>query len=172
MSRWSAAVLLALAACGGQAQEPLLGDGQVRTHTRNRAGCAVEGPAATTPSFVRFQLSDVEGQSVLELVDCTAPGSCAASAGVSGRLYTRKIPGGLRADAFAAFGDSTRCALGARRSDAVLAADGTLRVETRTYEERDLFGVTCDVASAERLLASLTCLELDVITAAQPATAH
>lgn len=165
MSRRSFVVLVALAGCGGHAEEPLLGAWEVRTHTRNPAACDVEGAAVTTPAFVRFQVSDVLGQPVLELVECTAPAACAASAGVSGRLFTERIAGGLRADAFAAFGSSSDCALGARRADAVIAADGTLRIETRRYEEREVSGVTCEVATAERLLASLTCLELDVMTA-------
>lgn len=171
MSRRAAAVLvaLALAACGGHAQEPLLGDWQVQTHTRNTTSCDAEGPAATTPAVVRFQLSDVLGQAVLELVDCDAAGACAPSAGVAGRLFTENVPGGKRADAFAAFGTGSACQLGARRTDATIAPDGTLRVETRRWEERELSGVVCDVATAERMLASLTCLELDVITATQAA---
>jgi hypothetical protein len=169
MSRRALAVLVALAGCGGHAAEPLLGAWEVRTHTRNPSACDVEGAAVTTPPVVRFQVSDVLGQPVIELVECSAPDACAASGGVSGRLFTTRIAGGMRADAFAAFGSSTDCALGARRADATIAADGTLRVETRRYEERQVSGVTCEVATAERLLASLTCLELDVLTAARVA---
>ena len=66
---------------------------------------------------------------------------------------------------FVAFGDSARCTLAARRVDAVIAADGTLRVETRRYEAKDLTAVVCDDATAARLLPQLPCAELDVLTA-------
>lgn len=172
MSRWPLAVLgsLVAAACGGQAQEPLLGDWLVQSHTRNAAGCDVEGPQVAAPPLVRFEVSDVLGQPVLELVDCATEGTCAPSAGVSGRLFTENIPFGRRADAFAAFRDATGCQLGARRADATITSDGLLHLETRRHEERDVSGVVCEVATAERLLASLTCLERDVIVAARPDT--
>lgn len=163
--RLLAAVLLAAAACGGDTVEPLLGLWQVASHTRDDGGCTGPGAAVATPPYVQFQLSDIEGQPVLERVDCDAPAACEPSAGLAGLLYTELIPGGRRAETFVAFGESSNCALGARRSDAVISADGTLRVETRRFEERGVGGVDCEPATAERLLASLTCLELDVIVA-------
>jgi hypothetical protein len=168
--RLLAAALLAAAACGGDTVEPLLGVWQVGSHTVSTTGCAAEGPPVADPPYVQFQTSDVEGRPVLELVDCAAPASCDASGGLAGRLYTRVIPGGRRAEVFAAFGEPGNCALGARRSDAVIAADGTLRVETRSYEERGVSGVVCDEATAERLLTSLPCLELDVLVATHTGT--
>lgn len=159
---------LGLSACGGAAVDPLLGVWEVGAHTRNDAGCAAEGPAVTDPPYVQFQASDVEGQQVVERVDCTGPAMCEASHGLAGLLYTEQLEGGLRAEVFTAFGDPTACALAARRSDALIAADGTLRVETRRYEQRDVSGVVCDGATAERMLSSLTCLELDVFTAQRP----
>ena len=167
MRRWSLAVpvLGMLAACGGTATEPLLRVWQVDAHTRNDTGCAAAGAAVATPAFVEFQLSIVEAREVIELVDCTAPGACAASAGVSGRLYDDQLPTGRRAQFFTAFGDASRCALGGFRSDAVIGADGTLRIESRTYETRDLSGVLCEGRTAEQMFGSLTCRGLDVITA-------
>ncbi|HVV87854.1 MAG TPA: hypothetical protein VHE35_32665 [Kofleriaceae bacterium] len=102
---------------------------------------------------------------MLELVDCTAPTACAASAGLAGRLFTEDIPGGKRADVFTAFGDGASCALAARRIDAIIAPDATLHLETRRYEERDLSGVVCTGATARTMLGSLPCLELDLLTA-------
>lgn len=165
--RWSLAmsVLGVLAACGGTATEPLLGVWQVDAHTRNDTGCAAEGAAVAEPAFVQFQLSTVEAREVIELVDCTAPGACAASAGGSGRLYDDELATGRRAQFFTAFGDADRCALGAFRSDAVIGADATLRIESRTYETRDLSGVLCEGRTAELMFGSLTCRGLDVIGA-------
>ena len=85
-------VLLGAAACGGRTQEPLLGVWQVTAHTHNPTGCATPGPAAAVPPFVQFVVSDVDGQQVLELVDCTSAAACATSAGLSGRLFTAAGP--------------------------------------------------------------------------------
>ena len=84
---------------------------------------------------------------------------------VRGRLFTELVDRGRRSSVFVAFGDSARCTLAARRVDAVIAADGTLRVETRRYEAKDLTAVVCDDATAARLLPQLPCAELDVLTA-------
>lgn len=161
---------IALAACGGDTVDPLLGVWQVGVHTRNDSGCDTAGPAVTDPPYVQFQMSLVEGQEVMELVDCSAPGMCEASGGLAGRLYTEELPdGSLRAEVYTAFGDTTACALAALRSDAVLDATGTLAVETRTYELRDVSGVVCDGATAERMLSTLPCLDLDAFTATRAA---
>lgn len=158
-------MLLGVAACGGRTQEPLLGVWQVTAHTHNPTGCGAEGPAAAVPPFVQFVVSDVDGQQVLELVDCTTAAACATSAGLRGRLFTELVDRGRRSSVFVAFGDSARCTLAARRVDAVIAADGTLRVETRRYEAKDLTAVVCDEATAARMLPQLPCAELDVLTA-------
>lgn len=162
-------LLLGVAACGGRTQEPLLGVWQVTAHTHNPDGCATDGPATAVPPYVEFVVSDVLGQQVLELVDCTTAASCATSLGLRGRLFTEPVLGGRRSSVFVAFGDTARCTLAARRADAVIAADGTLRVETRRFEARDLSAVVCDDASAASMLASLPCAELDLLTAAAAA---
>jgi hypothetical protein len=168
MSRWPFAVLLALAAgCGGEAQDPLLGDWQVQLHELDSTGCDA-GLAVDEPLMIRFQVSDVLGQRVFELVDCESQLDCEPSAGIDGRLYTEVIPLGRRAESFAAFGDSTRCQVGARRSDAIIDDAGHLRVETRRYEERDVSGVVCEPATAKRLLASLTCREHEQLVGFRP----
>ncbi len=159
-------IVVGLAACGGAAEEPLLGVWTVASHTHGDAGCAAQGPAVADPPFVQFQRSDVLGQEVVELVDCTTPTSCAASAGLAGRLFTESLPaGGLRAEVFTSFGGEADCALAASRTDAVVADDDSLRIEARTYETRDLSGVVCAPATARALFASLTCKTLDVLTA-------
>ena len=172
MSRWpTLIVLLGAAACGGQTQEPLLGVWQVTAHTHNSTGCAAEGPAVVEPPYVEFVMSAIEGQQVLELVDCTTPAACAASAGLRGRLFTDPVAGGRRSSVFVSFGDSALCTLAARRADAVIAADATLRVETRRFEAKDLTAVVCDDATAAGMLPALPCAELDVLTATAPLAA-
>ena len=167
--RLLAIVASALGACGGAATDPLLGVWQVGAHTRNDGGCEAEGPALAGPPFVQFQLSPVEGQEVFELVDCAAPTACEPSRGLAGRLYTEDLlGGGVRAEVYTAFGDTTACALAAQRSQAVISVDGGLRVETRSFELRDVSGVVCDGASAERMFTSLPCLRYEVLTATRP----
>lgn len=162
------ATIVGLAACGGAAEEPLLGVWTVASHTHDDAGCVAPGVAVAEPPFVQFQRSDVLGQQVIELVDCATPTSCAASGGLAGRLFTESLPGGgLRAEVFTSFGDDTACALAASRTDAMVADDDSLRIEARTYETRDLSGVVCAPATARALFASLTCKTLDVLTAAR-----
>ena len=156
---------LGLVACGGETEEPLLGVWQVTSHTHHAAGCDGPGAPATEPPYIQFQVSDVAGQDVLELVDCSSPTACEVSQGLQGRLYTEAVPGGFRAQVFVAAGDSAACALGARRSDALVAADGTLRVETRSYELRDVSGVVCEGGTARRMFGSLPCLDLDIVVA-------
>lgn len=160
--------LVALAGgCSDEPPSPLVGVWQVTTHTHNDAACDAPGPAVTTPPFIKLSEASLLGAVYVERVDCTTATTCDESGGLFGELYGEEIAGGLRGSVYVASGDGTRCVLAASRHDAVIAADGTLRLERRRFEGRDLVGLACTTDEAEQLLATLPCAELEVMTAAR-----
>ena len=64
---------------------------------------------------------------------------------------------------WASSGDSTACVLSGSRADATIV-NGVLRIEKRSYVSGTLAGVTCEPETAEAMLATLPCVELEVTT--------
>lgn len=157
-----APLALTTAACGDD-PSPLLGVWQVTAHTENPAGCDAEGPAVAEPPFIKFIEGEFFGQEFVERVDCTSATMCDEGGNLFGELYTESIDGGLRSSIYASSGDSTACVLSGSRSDATIA-NGALRIETRRYASGTLTGVTCEPETAEAMLTTLPCVELEVMT--------
>ncbi|MBP8806373.1 MAG: hypothetical protein KBG48_21945 [Kofleriaceae bacterium] len=153
---------LTAAACGDD-PSPLLGVWQVTAHTANPAGCDAEGPAVAEPPFIKFIEGEFFGQEFVERVDCTSATMCDEGGNLFGELYTEDIPNGLRSSIYASSGDSTACVLSGSRADATIV-NGVLRIEKRSYASGTLAGVTCEPETAEAMLATLPCVELEVTT--------
>lgn len=153
---------LVTTACGDD-PSPLLGVWQVTTHTANPTACDAEGPAVAEPPFIKFIEGEFFGQEFVERVDCTSATMCDEGGNLFGEIYSESIDGGLRASIYASSGDSTACVLSGSRADATIA-DGVLRIEKRRYASGTLSGVTCEPETAEAMLATLPCVELEVMT--------
>lgn len=157
--------LVALAAGCGDDPSPLVGVWQVTTHFRNDTACDVPGTPVTDPPFIKFSEGSLLGQDYVERVDCASATMCDESGGLFGELYAEEIAGGLRATVYVSSGDATRCTLAAMQADATIGDDGTLNLDRRRFEGRDLVGLSCTTDEAEQMLATLPCVELEGLAA-------
>lgn len=156
------AALSTVVACGDD-PSPLLGVWQASTHTLNPTACDAEGPAVADPPFFKFVESEFFGQTFVERLDCTSATACDESNGIFGEAYSEDIEGGMRGSVYASSGSETSCSLTALRWEARIV-DGAVRIEKRRLVGENLTGITCDPDTAEAMVATLPCVELEVLT--------
>ena len=160
------ACLALMIACPETSEGPaLVGVWRVTSHTENTAGCT-PGAAVTDPPYIQFSRETVFGQEYFQWAPCTTPTMCETTS-LFDLSYAKAIPGGYEAQIYVASGDATACALGATVSTAVLAADGTLTIETRSSTKDGITGTACTTDEAKAALdaGQLTCAGLEVMTA-------
>lgn len=164
----STALAVALFACTAVDDGPdLAGVWRVTAHTDNPTGCT-PGPAVTEPPFIKFTRETIVGQPFYQYVHCADAGvTCEPANPLTGLAYAKDIPGGYEAVFPDATGDATSCSLMATVSQAIVAADGSLAIETRRRASTGLVGVACTTREAELRAAAgtLPCVGLETLTA-------
>jgi hypothetical protein len=133
------AIILCAALAGGCSDDvDISGLYQTSYHTQNTGDCATEGPAITDdPPYFLIELSNFLGQEFYTFSECSSASETDCTGfGIFGQSFTEPIDGGWRGEMSLASYSGDQCYLTFAHGQAILADDGTLRIEWRSYSEQ------------------------------------
>lgn len=139
---------------------------QTSYHTRNDTACDTEGPAVTDdPPYFLIEAGELFGQEYYSYSECSSADEADCSGfGLFGLAFTEPTDGGWRGESSLSVYSGDICTLTFASGQAILADDGALEIEWRTYSGEVALGEdACLDADAADRRDELACAGFDVI---------